>query len=107
MAQPDINMIAEASAPKPATKEIDVFYTSLPDRNSEEIAMLSVDDRDDDWSIGQINKSARKVGADGAIITCRVVSYGYYAKNIGMGAGEGYGLSALAIRYEYTALHQA
>lgn len=103
-------MLAEAREPKATTAEIQIFYTKTPDRDYDEIAKIEVGDTSDDWCIKQIKKVSREIGADGAIITGKVGSYGYvsgsgtssgsYATTTGVSVGEGYGLIAIAIKYK-------
>lgn len=110
MAKPKVTMFREAGHPKAPTDQIDVFYTTRPDRRYEEIARIEVGDTDDDWSMKQIMAKAREIGADGIIIIGRVGSYGFgagtatdtgtFAATSGFGVGEGYGLTAVAIRYK-------
>ena len=104
MAQPEVMMLGETSAPKSPTEQIDIFYTKLPDRSYEEIAKIEVGDTDDNWNLEQIKIKAREIGADGAIIIGRVGSYSYDTgigtTNVSIGVGEGYGLVAIAIKYK-------
>jgi len=110
MAQPEVTMFREASAPKSPTEHIDIFYTKQPDRSYEEIAKIEVGDTDDNWNLEQIKIKARELGADGVIIIGRVGSYGYstgtgtstgsFATATAIGVSEGYGLVAIAIKYK-------
>jgi len=89
---------------------IDIYYTNTPDKKYEEIAIIKVGDTDDDWSLKQIKIKAREIGADGAIIIDRTGSYvsvtgmgtgtDSFSTSSGIGAGESYGLEAIAIRYK-------
>jgi hypothetical protein len=101
MAKPEVVILGEASSPKSSTDKIDIYYTKKPERNYDEIAKISVGDTDDDWCIKQIKLKARELGADGAIIIGRVGSYGIATGNnpMSVGVGEGYGLVAIAIKY--------
>ena len=110
MASPEVTMIGKAGAPKSSSENIDIYYTNKPDKKYEEIAIIKVGDTDDDWSINQIKLKARELGADGAIIIGRPGSYVFvtgagssknsFSTSTGVGAGESYGLEAIAIRYK-------
>ena len=97
-------MIGEPSTPKSPTEKIDIFYTKVPERSYEEIAKIEVGDTDDNWNLKQFKIKARELGANGAIIIGRVGSYSYGTDigttNVTIGAGEGYGLVAIAINYK-------
>ena len=110
MASPEVTMIGKAGSPKPPSANIDIYYTNKPEKKYEEIAMIKVGDTDDDWSIKQIKLKARELGADAAIIIGRPGSYVFvtgagssansFSTSTGVGAGQSYGLEAIAIRYK-------
>ena len=103
MASPEVTMLKESHPPKQTTDHIDVFYTKPPDKPYDEIAKIKIGDTEDDWNLKQIKIKAREIGADGVIIIGRVGSYGY-GTTVGttaiIGAGEGYGMVAIAIVYK-------
>ena len=110
MAKPKVTMLGEAGIPKSPMANIDIYYTNTPDNKYEEIAIIKVGDTDDDWNLKQIKIKAREIGADGAIIIGRPGSYVYvtnmgtstdsFSTSSGIGAGEGYDIEAVAIRYK-------
>lgn len=115
MAQPKVLMLGEAGNPKTESDNIDIFYTKIPEQGYVEIARIEVGDTNDEYSLNQILVKARSIGADGVIIIGRSGSYGpvigsgtgYTSSNrastfvtsSGLTVSEGYGLVAIAIRY--------
>jgi len=101
MAMPQVAMYAQAYPARGPDDRIDVYQTSLPDRQYVEIALITCGDTDDSWNMRQILMKAREMGADGIIITGRSGSYGIGAPVGGMtyAVAEGYGIRAVAIKY--------
>ena len=54
MAQAEVIMLGEATAPKAPSDKIDIYYTKSPENKYDEIAKISVGDTEDDWMIKQI-----------------------------------------------------
>ena len=102
MAKPKVTLYGNAYPPKGESDPIEVFQTRLPDRPYSEIARIEVGDTDDKWSMKQILLKAREIGADGVIITGRAghQSVGVPVGGTVIAASEGYGLTAIAIRFK-------
>lgn len=110
MAQPNVTVFKEGLTPRATSAPVDVYYSKVPDVEYDEIALISVGDTDDKWSMDQIKIKAREVGAEAVIIVGRVGSYGVATGNAvstgvtssatGIAVGEGYGLEAIAIKYK-------
>ena len=109
MAKPELTLFKEGYAPRATNAEVDVHYSKAPNVEYDEIALISVGDTDDKWSLEQIKIKAREVGADAVIITGRVGSFAVASGNAvnsevtssvtGIAVGKGYGLEAIAIKY--------
>lgn len=101
MATPKVVLYGDTYPGKPTDARIDVYNTNKPERPFVEIGQISCGDTDDDWNMKQILIKAREVGADAVIVTGRSGAYGMGTPvgNMIVGAGEGYGLAAVAIRY--------
>src|SRR5690606_30556539 len=102
MAKPQVNLFGQTYPPKDDEATIDVFMTSKPTQEFIEIAQITVKDTSDKWSLDQIKKKARELGADGVIIIGKAGSYGV---GIPMGLttyveNEEYGMTAIAIKYK-------
>ena len=95
-------MFKQPYSPKGVGEDIDVYQTSLPNREYIEIAKISCGDTDDDWNMKQILKKAREIGADAIIMTGQKGSYavGMPIGNMAYAVSEGYGITAIAIRYK-------
>ena len=110
MAKAKVTMFRQAGPPKPADAQVEVFQTNKPERQYDELARIECDDTDDSWAMKQILESARKIGADAVIILGRVGSLGVatgtatavgpVATGSGVSLGQGYGFSAVAVRYK-------
>jgi len=90
-------MFGPTYPPRDSTAVIEVFQSRVPGRPYIEIARIQVGDTDDDWSLRQIRRKARELGADAVIITGRVGSF--VVGSAAVAAGENYGLAAIAIRF--------
>lgn len=102
MAKPKVVLYGPPLPAKPANAPIEVFQSQKPERPYQEIAKIEVGDTDDNWSMAQILKKAREIGADGVLITGRSGNYG-----VGVPVGtavyaatEAYGLVAIAFKYK-------
>lgn len=102
MAKPKMTIYGPTYPPKDSTVAIEVFQSQKPVRPYQEIARIEVGDTDDNWSLKQILKKAREIGADAVIIVGRSGEYG-----VGVPAGsmvyatsQQYGMVAIAIRYK-------
>jgi hypothetical protein len=102
MAKPVVTIFGQTYPEKPVDAVIEVFITSLPDIEYWEIALISVADTNDKWSMQQIQIEARKIGADGVIIVGRTGSLGtgFVSGDLAYTSSEEYGLSAIAIKYK-------
>ncbi len=101
MAKPEVILFGETYPPKEEDVTIDVFMNK-PTEEFSEIAQITHKDTSDKWSLDQIKKKAREIGADGVIIIGKAGSYGV---NIPMGnssyvENEAYGMTAIAIKYK-------
>jgi hypothetical protein len=102
MATPKVVLYGAAYPAKPVDAHIDVYNTAKPERPFLEIGQISCGDTEDDWNLKQILIKAREIGADAVIITGRSGTYGLgvpVGNVVVVGAGEAYGLTAVAIRY--------
>jgi hypothetical protein len=102
MAKAKVTMYQEAYPPKEDNETIDVYRSKIPDKEYIEFAELSCGDTDENWSMKQIIIKAREIGADGIIIIGRAVSYGIGVPigNMVYTSSEGYGIRAIAIKYD-------
>jgi hypothetical protein len=98
MAKPKVTLFGSDYPPKSPSEKIDVFNTATPSVPYVEIAKISCGDTDENWNMRQILIKAREIGADGIMVTGQSGSYA-----IGNGAyavSQGYGITAIAIRYK-------
>lgn len=98
MAKAQVTLFGPAYPAKAEDAAIEVFQSQVPDAPYTDIARIEVADTDDSWSMSQILKSAREIGADAVIISGRTGSYAVGSSNYA--AGKGYGLMAVAIKYK-------
>lgn len=98
MAKPEVTMFGDAYSPKSEDAKIDVYITSLPTTEYIEFAQIICNDTEDKWSMEQILKEARKIGADGIIVTGRTGTY--VVGGATYAAGRQYGITAVAIKYK-------
>ena len=101
MARPKVTLYGTPLPPKARSAPIEVFETQKPDRPYREVARIEVRDTNDRWSLEQIQKKAREVGADGVIITGRSGRVGAATPvgNGAYGASRDYGMVAVAFVY--------
>jgi hypothetical protein len=102
MAKPKVTLLGETYPPKDEGAKIDVFMTNKPAQEYIEFAQITCKDTNDNWSLEQITKKAREIGADAIIIVGKAGSAGV---GIPMGystyvVSEAYGLTAIAIKYK-------
>jgi hypothetical protein len=103
MAKPTVTLFGSASyPPKDGKAIIDVYMTTKPNQEYVEFAKITCNDTSDKWSLEQIKKKAREIGADAIIIIGKSGSYG-----VGVPSGystyvvsEEYGMNAIAIKYK-------
>jgi hypothetical protein len=98
MTKPEITMFGNSFPPKNEDETIDVYRTTLPTQEYIELAQIKCEDTEDSWNMQQILKEARKIGADGIIITGRTGSWG--AVGSGLYASSEYGMTVIAIKYK-------
>jgi hypothetical protein len=101
MAKAKVTLLGDTYPPKDAEAKIDVFITKKPIQEYIEFAQITCKDTNDKWSLEQITKKAREIGADGIIIIGKAGSSG-----VGIPIGystyvvsEEYGMTAIAIKY--------
>ena len=101
MARPKVTLYGTPLPAKARTAPIEVFETQKPERPYREVARIEVRDTNDRWSLEQIQKKAREVGADGIIITGRSGRVGAATPvgNGAYGASRDYGMVAVAFVY--------
>ncbi len=102
MAKAKVTLFSDPYPPKSEDAEIDVYMTKKPTQDYVEFAQITCGDTNDKWSLEQINKKAREIGADGIIIIGKTGSSGV---GIPMGTStyvvsEDYGMTAVAIKYK-------
>jgi hypothetical protein len=102
MAKAKVTLFGETYPKKDPEAKIDVFMTNRPTIGYVEFAQITCKDTNDKWSLDQITKKAREIGADGIIIVGKAGSSGV---GIPMGystyvVSEEYGMTAVAIKYK-------
>lgn len=102
MAKAKVTMFGDAYSSKDAGEKIDVYITNRPTQEYIEIAKITCADTNDKWSLDQITKKAREIGADAVIIVGKAGSTGV---GVPMGystyvVSEEYGMTAIAIKYK-------
>lgn len=102
MAKARVTQFGDSYPPKEEDAKIDIFITNKPTQEYNEFAQITCGDTNDQWSLEQITKKAREIGADGIIIIGKAGSSG-----VGVPIGtstyvvsEEYGMTAVAIRYK-------
>jgi hypothetical protein len=98
MAKPEVTMFGNAYSPKSEEAKIDVYITSLPTTEYVEFAQISCADSEDTWNMEQILKEARKIGADGIIVTGKTGAFAVGGATYA--ASRQYGITAIAIKYK-------
>jgi len=102
MAKPKVTLFGDKYPPKDQTAHIEVFMASRPSREYTEFARITCADSNDKWSIEQIKKKAREIGADGIIIIGKAGSSGLGVPSVSLTyvVSEDYGMVAVAFRYK-------
>jgi len=102
MAKTKVTLFDNSYPSKKEDARIDVYVTNKPIQKYIEIAQITCGDTNDKWSLEQITKKAREIGADGIIIIGKAGSSG-----VGVPIGtmtyvvnEEYGMTAIAIVYK-------
>lgn len=98
MAKPEVTLFGETYPAKSESEKIDIYYTSKPTIDYIEFAKITCGDTSDKWSIEQISKKAREIGADAIIIVGNAGNYGI--GNSAYVVNESYGITAVAIKYK-------
>ncbi len=102
MAKAKVTLFGNTYPPKDNQDAIDVYITNKPTQEYIEFAKITCKDTNDKWSLEQITKKAREIGADAVIIIGKTGSSGV---GIPMGystygVSEEYGMTAVAIKYK-------
>lgn len=102
MAKAKVTLFGDSYPPKNEDAKIDVYMTNKPTQEYVEFAQITCRDTNDKWSLEQITKKAREIGADGIIIIGKAGTSGV---GIPMGistyvVSEEYGMTAVAIKYK-------
>jgi hypothetical protein len=102
MAKPKVTLFGEKYPSKEDDTKMDVYFTNKPQKHYIEFAKITCKDTNDKWSLEQVTKKAREIGADGIIIIGKAGSSG-----VGMPMGnltyvesKEYGIVAIAIKYK-------
>ena len=102
MAKAKVTLLGESYPAKSEEAKIDVYMTNKPTQEYVEFAKITCGDTNDKWSLEQITKKAREIGADGIIIIGKAGTSG-----VGVPIGnstyivsEEYGMTAVAIKYK-------
>ena len=102
MAKAKVTLFGESYPAKSEKEKIDVYMTNKPTQEYVEFAQITCGDTNDKWSLDQITKKAREIGADGIIIIGKAGTSG-----VGVPIGnstyivsEEYGMTAVAIKYK-------
>ncbi len=102
MAKAKVTLFDDSYPPKKEDAKIDIYMTNKPIQKYIEIAHITCADTNDKWSLEQITKKSREIGADGIIIVGKAGSSG-----VGVPIGtstyvvnEEYGMTAVAIVYK-------
>lgn len=102
MAKAKVTMFGDTYPPKDEEATIDVYRTNKPTQEYVEFAQIVCGDTNDNWSLQQILKKAREIGADAIIMTGKAGSYGVGIPigNLTYVTNESYGMTAIAIKYK-------
>lgn len=102
MAKPKVTLLGNTYPKKNERAVIDVYVTNKPTQEYVEFAQITCKDTNDKWNLEQILKKARELGADAVLIIGKAGSSG-----VGIPIGyltyvvsEGYGMTAIAIKYK-------
>lgn len=102
MAKAHVTLFGETYPAKSEDAKIDVYMTNKPTQEYIEFAQITCRDTNDNWSLEQITKKAREIGADGIFIIGKAGTSGV---GIPMGTStyvvsQDYGMTAVAIKYK-------
>lgn len=102
MAKPQVTIFGQQYPPKSQNEEIDIFLTNKPTKEYIEFAKITCGDTNDKWSLDQISKKAREIGADGIIIIGNTGSTGVGVPigNSAYVVNSNYGMAVIAIKYK-------
>jgi len=102
MAKARVTLFGDTYPPKDKEIKIDIFVTNRPTQQYIEFAQITCKDTNEKWSLQQITEKASEIGADGIII---IGKSGTSGVGIPLGystyvVSEGYGMTAIAIKYK-------
>lgn len=102
MAKAKVTLFSDSYPAKSEDAKIDVYMTNKPKQEYVVFAQITCGDTNDKWSLEQLTKKAREIGADGIIIIGKAGSSGV---GVPMGTStyvvsEEYGMTAVAIKYK-------
>ena len=102
MAKAKVTLFGDTYPPKDEEAKIDLYMTNKPTQEYLEFAQITCGDTNDEWSLEQITKKSREIGADGIIMIGKAGTSGI---GIPMGTStyvvsEEYGMTAIAIKYK-------
>ena len=102
MAKAKVTLFGDSYPPKSEDAKIDVYMTNKPTQEYVEFAQITCGDTNDKWSLEQITKKAREIGADGIIIIGKAGASGVGIPmgNLAYVVSEEYGMNAVAIKYK-------
>jgi hypothetical protein len=102
MAKAKVTLFGDSYPPKNEDAKIDVYMTNKPTQEYVEFAQITCRDTNDKWSLEQITKKAREIGADGIIIIGKAGASGVGIPmgNLAYVVSEEYGMNAVAIKYK-------
>ncbi len=102
MAKAKVSLLGESYPAKSEEAKIDVYITNKPTQEYVEFAQITCGDTNDKWSLEQISKKAREIGADGIILIGKTGTSGVGVPigNLTYIVSEEYGMTAIAIKYK-------
>ena len=102
MAKAKVSLLGESYPAKSEEAKIDVYITNKPTQEYVEFAQITCGDTIDKWSLEQISKKAREIGADGIILIGKTGTSGVGVPigNLTYIVSEEYGMTAIAIKYK-------
>ena len=102
MAKAKVTLFGESYPAKTEDAKIDVYMTNKPTQEYIEFAQIICGDTNDKWSLEQITKKAREIGADGIILIGKAGNNGVGVPigNLTYVVSEEYGMKAVAIKYK-------
>lgn len=102
MAKAKVSLLGESYPAKSEEAKIDVYITNKPTQEYVEFAQITGGDTNDKWSLEQISKKAREIGADGIILIGKTGTSGVGVPigNLTYIVSEEYGMTAIAIKYK-------